>query len=81
MQRKEQYLNATSVKLENKRVTVFTRGENLLVKIDVFDKSLPKLSHHEVTKNKVISSVTGLKKDTAIALIDCLVDELKRQND
>lgn len=74
------YSNATSAKTKNRRVTVqrSSDGEGFNVEFLVVDGDTHPRSFHNLERDKMVVTTVGITNESAMALLVCLLDELKR---
>ena len=72
--------NATEVKLHNKRVSVIQDDGNMVLQFKIIDKDNPtaKRCGTKIFKNKLALTELGLSKESAQALMYCLVEEFSK---
>ena len=73
------YPNATSLRLKNKRVTVIsTKQKDYQLVFKILTDNFEPRSMHIVKKN-VVTTVLNLSQEAAVALVEGLMDELKKE--
>lgn len=75
-----QYSNATSAKTKNRRVSVqrSSDGDGFNVEFLVVDGDTHPRAFHNLERDKMVVTTVGITNESAMALLVCLLDELKR---
>lgn len=73
------YKDATQVKLKNRRVAVFPKGEDLIVKLTTISSDLEPRAAHIVHRDKLVTTAIRITDEAALALFVCLHEELLKK--